>query len=126
MTIVFIAFTLLTAILHCLFFKLESIDFMKTKVLRRFGLSEEQGAVVKVWAFNQGFYNLFLSLGLFYSIYLHHSGSTEQGILLARFILLTIVGAGMVLFVSAPKKYVAALVQAIPALFALIASFFSK
>jgi putative membrane protein len=122
--IVFITASILTALLHCFFFKLESVDFMKTKVLRRFGLKEHEGAVVKIWAFNQGFYNLFLALGLFYALYLIQLANNSSGILLAQFILLTIFGAGLVLLISAPKKYVAAMMQAVPAAIGFIASLF--
>lgn len=111
-----ILFIVIVAVLHCLFFKLESLDFMKPKVLKKFGLSEQNGALVKVWAFNQGFYNLFLALGLFYSVYLLKSGQVISGHLLASFILLTITGAGIVLYLSEPKKINAAIVQGIPAL----------
>lgn len=124
MRIIFTLFVSMTAILHGLFFKLESIDFMKGQVLKKFGLNDEQGAFVKVWAFNQGFYNLFLALGLVYSLFLLHRGRAESGILLAQFILLSLASAGVVLFVSAPEKYPAALVQAVPATLGLVSSFF--
>jgi len=117
-------FISITAILHVLFFKLESIDFMKARVLKRFGLTIEQGAVVKVWALNQGFYNLFLALGLGYSIYLLHGTHFESGKTLAQFILLSISGAGFVLLLSAPKKFPAALAQAVPALTAFLLTLF--
>ena len=104
---------------------------MKTKTLRKFGLSEKQGEVVRIWAFNQGFYNLFLALGLFFAIYLFQSGGSqpanvESGIMIARVILLSIIGAGAVLFASAPQKYPAALIQAVPALIAFASSFGSN
>lgn len=111
----------ITAILHCLFFKLESIDFMKVSVLKKFGLTQEEGAIVKIWAFNQGFYNLFLALGLFFSLFLLNSNQIEKGVILSSFILLTIFGAGIVLICSSPKSYPAALLQSLPALTALIA-----
>jgi putative membrane protein len=97
------------------------MDFMKERVFKKFGLNKEQASVVKVWAFNQGFYNLFLALGLFYSLFLLHGEYRESGKILASFILLLIVGAGVVLFASAPKKYPAAIMQAVPALLGLIA-----
>ena len=115
----------LTAILHILFFKLESIDFMKPKTLRRFGLNSTSGAFVKTWAFNHGFYNLFLALGLLYSMFLINTGQIESGKVLANFILLLIVGAGVILAISAPKKYVAAITQAVPALLGILFIFFS-
>lgn len=114
-----IIFILLTGLFHCLFFKLESLDFMSPKGLKKFGLSQEEGEIAKVWAFNQGFYNLFLALGLFYSTYLLSTGAIETGKILASFILLTIVGAGVVLFLSTPKK-LPAIIQAVPALIGLI------
>ncbi len=114
-------FILLTAILHCLFFKLESIDFMSERTLKRFGLNTEQGSIVRVWAFNQGFYNLFLALGLFFSLFLLHGKHPESGQILAGFILLLISGAGAVLFISSPKKYVAAILQSLPALLGFLA-----
>lgn len=93
---------------------------MKEKVLKRFGLTVEQAQYVKLWAFNQGFYNLFLAFGLFYSLWVADS----HGLFLSRYLLAFIVGAGLVLMASSPKKYVAALIQALPALIALIASFY--
>jgi len=114
----------ITIFIHLLFFKLESIDFMKDKTLKRLGLNNDQAAVVKTWAFNQGFYNLFLALGLVYATFLLQGDSVELGKVLAQFILLTIVGAGLVLIYSAPDKYKAGVVQAAPALFALVFSLF--
>lgn len=111
----------ITAILHILFFKLESIDFMKPETLKRFGLDEHSGEFVKTWAFNQGFYNLFLAIGLLYSIFLLFKGNVEKGVTLASFILLTIIGAGLVLYISVPAKFSAALIQAVPAVIALTA-----
>lgn len=123
MLMTFTFFVGLTALLHLLFFKLESIDFMKSSTLKKFGLNPDQGAIVKIWAFNQGFYNLFLALGLLYSLVLVYGNQFESGIVLARFILLTVFGAGLVLLASAPKKFSAALVQGIPALIGFVLSF---
>ncbi len=105
----------ITAILHCLFFKIESIDFMNKQTLKRFGLNDDQGLIVKVWAFNQGFYNLFLAFGLFFSLFLFSRNNIESGKVLAEFILLLITGAGIVLYISSPKKYSAAILQSLPA-----------
>ncbi len=122
MLILFSIFVALTAFLHLMFFKLESIDFMQERILKRFGLTHEQGAIVRIWALNQGFYNLFLALGLIYSLYLVHGDQMRSGLHLAQFILLMITGAGVVLLISAPKKYPAALLQALPALLGFILS----
>ncbi len=113
-------FILITAFLHILFFKLESIDFMKPTVLKKFGLNEESALNVKVWAFNQGFYNLFLSIGLLYSIYLLFTGNLKEGNILASFILLLITGAGATLYFSSPSKIIPATAQCLPALIGFI------
>ena len=109
-------FLSLTALLHIAFFKLESIDFMQPEVLERFKLNETSGELVRVWAFNQGFYNLFLAIGLLYSQYLIYKKDYITGKSLANFILLTIVGAGCVLYFSAPNSRLGAVLQATPAL----------
>ena len=54
----------LAAALHVLFFAMESVLFMRPAVHRRFGVSREHAEVVRPMAFNQGFYNLFLAVGL--------------------------------------------------------------
>lgn len=123
MLIVATIFIGVTAAFHILFFKLESLDFMSPSTLKKFGVSAEHAPAVKLWAFNQGFYNLFLALGLGYALYLLHGANPAGGILLARFILLTIVGAGMVLGFSSPSKFPAAMIQATPALLGLLATF---
>ena len=54
----------LAALLHVLFFLLESVWFEKPFAWKRFGVADQEKAlVIKPWAYNQGFYNLFLALG---------------------------------------------------------------
>lgn len=93
---------------------------MKPEVLTRFKLDETSGEFVRVWAFNQGFYNLFLAIGLIYSLYLIYKKEYKTGKTLANFILLTIVGAGCVLYFSAPNSTLGAVLQATPALAGLL------
>lgn len=112
MLIVAKIFIALTALLHCFFFKLESIDFMKPEVLKKFRLTADQAIHAKIWAFNQGFYNLFLAFGLFYSLYQIQTNNMLVGKSIAQFILLTIFGAGLVLLFSSPESKLAAMIQA--------------
>ena len=64
MPAIVVVFALLAAGLHAWFFVLESLWFMRPTVYRRFGLaSEEQARVARPFAYNQGFYNLFLAAG---------------------------------------------------------------
>lgn len=112
---------LLSALIHLLFFKLESLDFMNPDILDRFGLDEVGAEYVRVWAFNQGFYNLFLALGLLVAFFLLYLAKKwAQGLILALFILMTMVGAGLVLYYSAPQKALAALIQSGPPLLAIL------
>jgi len=110
----------LTGILHILFFKMESLDFMKPEVFERFGLTLEGASYVRIWAFNQGFYNLFLALGLFYALYLISTNRRVRGEAISYFILCTVIGAGTVLALSTPDKMLAGCIQAFPALLGMI------
>jgi putative membrane protein len=51
----------LAAVLHVYIFWLESLAFA-TAGRKTFGIRAEDAAVTKPWAFNQGFYNLFLAV----------------------------------------------------------------
>lgn len=113
-------FIAITASIHVLFFKIESLDFMTPKVLERFNLSSESAKYVEIWAFNQGFYNLFLALGLFYCIYKFYTKGIEKVVTLTYFLLVTIIAAAIVLLYSKPENYIGAMVQGIPALCSLI------
>ncbi|MDQ8045957.1 MAG: DUF1304 domain-containing protein [Solirubrobacteraceae bacterium] len=56
---------LVAAALHVLFFYLESIVFSKPSTWKGFGIgSQEEADHVKPMALNQGFYNLFLAIGI--------------------------------------------------------------
>ena len=71
---------LLAAAIHVWFFVLESVLFGRPGVAARFGLrTEEQIAAVRPMAFNQGFYNLFLAIGIAAGIALLAAGSDEAG-----------------------------------------------
>jgi putative membrane protein len=62
-TIAQIAATL-AGLLHIAIFYMEAIAFTQPKVYRRFLVSgEAEAQAIKPWAFNQGFYNLFLAIG---------------------------------------------------------------
>ncbi|HVQ22191.1 MAG TPA: DUF1304 domain-containing protein, partial [Candidatus Saccharimonadia bacterium] len=59
------ALALVAALLHVGFFYLESIAFRRPTTWARFGIaSQEQAEIVRPMAFNQGFYNLFLAVGV--------------------------------------------------------------
>ena len=58
----------LAAVMHVMFFVFESVLFTRPDVYSRFQMTAEQAELVRVWALNQGFYNLFLAVGCFVGI----------------------------------------------------------
>src|SRR5258705_9672640 len=55
----------LAAVVHVLVFCMESLWWTTPKVRARFRQAPEQADATKLFAFNQGFYNLFLAIGVF-------------------------------------------------------------
>ena len=110
------AFALLAAALHVLIFCMESVWFLRPGVHRRFGAATPADAEARrLFAFNQGFYNLFLAIGVFAGLVLLHSGGD---VTVARTLVLfncaCMAGAGFVLFLSGGRRMArAAVMQAI-------------
>lgn len=110
------AFALLAAALHVVVFCMESVWFMRPGVHRRFGAATTADAEARrLFAFNQGFYNLFLAIGILVGLALLHSGgSVTVGRTLVLFNCACMVGAGGVLFLSAGRQMArAAFIQAV-------------
>lgn len=115
---------LAAALVHVWFFALESVLFERPTVFRRFGLrSAEEAAVVRPMAFNQGFYNLFLALGIGVGLVLVASGQETAGGAIVLFACASMVGAAIVLLATDRRFLTAAALQAGPALLALLAAF---
>ena len=58
-------FAAIAAAIHVAIFVLESVLWMRPSVRRIFGVrSDADAAAIRPMAFNQGFYNLFLALGV--------------------------------------------------------------
>jgi putative membrane protein len=115
---------LLAAAIHVWFFILESVLFARPTVAARFGLrTPEQIAAVRPMAFNQGFYNLFLAIGIAAGIAQIAAGAAIAGRSVVLFACLCMVWAGIVLLVTSPRSRQAALIQLGPPLVAIVASF---
>jgi putative membrane protein len=115
---------LLAAAIHVWFFVLESLLFSRPAVAARFGLrTEEQITAVRPMAFNQGFYNLFLAVGIAAGVAQIAGGAEVAGRSIVLFACLCMVWAGIVLFVTSKRFFQAALVQLIPPLVAIVATF---
>lgn len=112
----------LAALIHAWFFTMESVWFMRPAIHGRFGISSDADArTVRSWSFNQGFYNLFLAVGVAIGIALVAAGKTDEGRTLVLFACGSMVAAGAVL-VGHDRRFVrAAAVQAVPPLIAILA-----
>jgi putative membrane protein len=108
-------FVFLAAVIHVLIFFLESIVWSRPTTWKRFGIASQADAdTVKPMAFNQGFYNLFLAIGIGVGLVLLGTPGTQQaGVAISIFAALSMVVAALVLVVSSPKLARAAAVQGV-------------
>lgn len=109
----------LAAVLHLVFFGMESLFFMRPAVYRRFGAhSPADAQAMRLLALNQGFYNLFLALGLLAGLGLLHMPALKTvGMTLVLFCSACMLAAAVVLRLSAGARLgPAALVQGLPPL----------
>ncbi|RKH70727.1 DUF1304 domain-containing protein [Corallococcus aberystwythensis] len=105
-------FAVIAALIHVLFFVMESLVFSRPKVWKRFGLKSQADAdVMKGMAFNQGFYNLFLALGVLVGVVLVHTGAVASGVAAVMFGCACMLLAAVVLVSSNPKLLRASILQ---------------
>ncbi|MDI6629933.1 MAG: DUF1304 domain-containing protein [Rhodococcus sp. (in: high G+C Gram-positive bacteria)] len=110
-------FAAIAAALHVVIFVMESVLWSKPAIWAKFGVASQNDAdVVKPMAFNQGFYNLFLAVGI--AVGLVVGGSAGDAVV--YFACASIVGAAIVLATGGAKYFRAAFVQGITPLIALI------
>jgi putative membrane protein len=109
--------------LHVVFFLFESVLFGRPKIQERFRVAPSVAEAVRPWAFNQGFYNLFLALGCFAGLLAVHGAIPGIDASAARALVLfpcaCMVGAGVVLALTDRRMVRAAAAQAIPPLVAI-------
>jgi putative membrane protein len=117
-----IAAALLAAALHAWFFVLESLWFMRPSVHRRFGLASEADArIARSFAYNQGFYNLFLAAGAAGGVAKALLGDPQAGVPVMLFACGSMVAAGVVLVTHNRSYWRPALIQIVPPLVAIVA-----
>ena len=113
---------ILAGVVHVLIFCMESLWWTTLQVRARFRQSPEQADATRLFAFNQGFYNLFLAIGTFAGLGLVLLGHPGTGLTLVRWNCLFMLGAAIVLVASAPQMRRGAIIQgAAPLLFLLLA-----
>jgi putative membrane protein len=99
----------LAALLHVYIFWLEALAF-DTAGRKAFQVSAEDAAVMRPWAFNQGFYNLFLAIGTAVGIAVMGS-NRDAGVALVVLGVGSMLAAALVLITSDPSKARGAVVQ---------------
>ncbi|MBL9024455.1 MAG: DUF1304 domain-containing protein [Myxococcales bacterium] len=105
------ALTLLVALLHLVFFAVESFLWTTPAVRRRFGFTAEQAEATKVLAANQGVYNGALAATLVWATL-----ASERNAAIALLAFVVVVGV----YGAATAKRTILFVQAMPAAAALV------
>jgi len=115
-----IVLAVVAALIHVLFFVMESVLFTRPAVWPRFGLrSQEHADVVRPMALNQGFYNLFLAIGIAVGLVMAAGAADTAGTALVVFACSCMVAAGVVLVLTNRRFLPAAAVQVLPPLLAI-------
>ncbi len=120
MPLVAVLFAALATLLHVVFFVFESVLWTKPRIWRRFGLASQRDAdTTKLLAYNQGFYNLFLAVGVIVGLILL-PGHEAAGRAIVLFGCASMALAAVVLISSSREMLRAALIQFVPPAFALL------
>ena len=114
------------AVVQAYIFVLESLSWGKPQTNAVFGIKPDQVEAVRPWAFNQGWYNLFLALALVAGLVLRLGvgpWGRDGGLVGAALVgygALSMMAAGIVLVVSNPKMFRSALVQIVPGIVGVV------
>ena len=119
-----VVFALIAAAIHVLFFVLESVLFRRPFAWRTFGIRTQQDAeTTRDWALNQGFYNLFLAVGVVVGVLLQLSSNAATVAAGVGMVLLgtaSMVGAAVVLLVTKPALLRGVAIQGVAPLLAIL------
>jgi putative membrane protein len=112
MLIVALVFAGLAALIHVYIFVLEALRFDQPATWKVFGVpGAAEAELMKPWAYNQGFYNLFLAIGTAAGIGLAAGGNHDAGLALVTLCCGSMVAAALVLVTSDASKARGAIVQ---------------
>lgn len=114
----------LAALLHVYIFVMESLTWTSPRTRATFGTTPETAETTKELAFNQGFYNLFLGLGVLAGVIWLHTGDVTVGRTLVVFGCLCMLGAALVLVLTDRRMARAAVMQGLFPLIAVVAALF--
>jgi putative membrane protein len=113
-------FVSVAAVIHIYIFLMESIWWGRPKTNRTFGVTDLQAEQNRLFAFNQGYYNLFLALASLLGVVLVFSNQLVVGSTLIVYSSFSMFGAALVLLYSKKNLIRAALIQGVPPLLGLI------
>ena len=113
-------FAIIAGLFHVTAFVLESLVFHRPGAQRFLLGRTETSRSVRLWAFNQGYYNLFLATGAIIGAILWIAGSETPGRTLVIYTAAFMTLCGVVLFVSDRTLWRGMLGQATPPLIALL------
>lgn len=116
MVVVGLALCAVAALVHVYVFVLESFLWTAPRTRATFGTTPQDAVTTRPLAFNQGFYNLFLTVEIALGITLFALGRTTVGATLVLVGAGSMVAAGLVLLLSDRSKARPALVQLVPPL----------
>ncbi|MCW6010941.1 DUF1304 domain-containing protein [Micromonospora sp. CPCC 205371] len=114
---------LVAGLIHIMIFTMESVLFTRPAVHGTFGVKASDLPAARPWAFNQGFYNLFLALGAIGGLIVVWAGSDSDGRAVVVFACASMLAAAIVLLASNPKMVRAAAIQGLAPLVALAFAF---
>ncbi|HQV79327.1 MAG TPA: DUF1304 domain-containing protein [Chitinophagales bacterium] len=127
MSSISIVFAAIAGLFHVLFFLIESIFWMHPKVHKVFGVTTpELAKQFKINFFNQGFYNLFLAIGVFIGIYLLQGEQAIIGKTLIIFCCASMLAASIVLYISKPGMLIGMLIQGAAPLIAILSWYLGR
>ena len=117
MALIFVGFA---GAIHLYIFLMESFLWGRQRINKVFGVSPAQAEQNRLFAFNQGFYNLFLAIAAFLGVVLVLKDQSTVGSTLMIYSSASMLGAAVVLFFSERKLIRAALIQGLPPALGLI------
>jgi putative membrane protein len=114
----------LAGVLHVYIWTMESLTWRKPATWKRFGAaSQEEAETQRLFAYNQGFYNLFLAIGAFVGVVclVKSDGTSSAGWALLFFTCGSMFAASLVLASCGAKYARAAVLQGTFPLLAIVA-----
>jgi putative membrane protein len=115
-------FVVITGLVHLFAWLMESILWKRPAVQRMFLADADSSPGVRLWAFNQGFYNLFMAIGAIGGVVAYHAGHQAEGRAVSLFVCASMLAAGVVLWVSDRRLWRGAVGQGFAPLIALVAA----